>query len=114
MAYGTRVNFEPIREAAFGAIGATYSAVGSATTDFTRLVSINNGTDAQVYISLDGVHNHLRLAANSFKLLDLTANKVQDDGLFISNGTVFYVKQVSGAPTTGTLWIETLYAVGGV
>lgn len=114
MAYGTRVVFEAIREIAAAAITATYTAVGPATIDHTRLVSINNSTNGEVYISLDGIVNHLRLAPNSFKLFDLTANKVQDDGLFIAEGTIFYIKYVTAAPTTGNLWIEVLYASGGV
>ena len=42
MAYGTRVRFEELREAAFGAIAAGYTAVGGATSDHTRLFSIFN------------------------------------------------------------------------
>lgn len=114
MAFGTRVNFEPIREQAFGSIGASYAAIGTATVDHARLVSISNSTDADVYISLDGTTNMLRVASNSFKLFDLTTNKVSDDGFFIAEGTIFYVKRVSGAPTSGTVWIEVMYALGGV
>lgn len=114
MAYGTRVQFEAVKEIAFGSIGATYSAIGTATTDHTRLVCITNTTDTDVYISLDAITNHLRIATNSFKLLDLTTNKVQDDGLFIDVGTIFYIKRTSGAPASGTVWVEVLYAGGGV
>lgn len=114
MAYGTRVRFEAVREIASGSISGAYAAVGTATTDHTRLVSISNGTDTDIYISLNGTTNHLRVASNSFKLFDLTTNKVSDDGFFIDEGTIFYAKQVSGAPTTGTLWIEVMYADGGV
>lgn len=114
MAFGTRVNFEAVREIAFGSISGTYAAIGTATLDHTRIVSFTNGTNADVYISLDGTTNMLRVAANSFKLFDLVSNEVSDDGFFISQGTVFYVKQVSGAPTSGTVWVEVMYAVGGV
>lgn len=114
MAFGTRVRFEEIREAAFGAIGAAYLAVGGATSDHTRLVSFFNSTDADVYISLNGATNHLRIAAGSGQILDLTTNKVKDDGLFIDEGTIFYQKRVGAAPTTGSLWIQVMYADGGV
>ena len=114
MAYGTRVRFEAIREAAFGTIGAAYSAVGSATGDHTRLAAIFNSTDADVYIPLDGVTNHLRIASGSGQIFDLTTNKVRDDGLFIAQGTTFYVKRAAGAPSSGLVWIEVLYADGGV
>jgi hypothetical protein len=114
MAFGTRVQFEAVREIASGSIGASYSAVGSATIDHSRLVVFANSTDAEVYISLDGTTNHLRFAPNSFKIFDFTTNKVRDDGLFIDIGTVFYIKRVSAAPTSGTFWIEVMYAAGGI
>lgn len=114
MSYGRRVSFEAVREAAFGAIGVNYAAIGSVTTDYTRIVSFFNSTDADVYISLDGVTNHLRIASGTGQVIDLTANKVRDDGLFIKLGTQFYQKRAGGAPTTGNVWIQTVSAAGGV
>lgn len=114
MAYGTRAQYEPIREVAAASVGATYSAIGAAINDHARIIRLVNTCDTEVYISIDGTNNHLRLAENSFVLYDLSSNKVQDDGLFLSIGTVFYVKRVSGAPATGSVWVEVLYASGGV
>ena len=113
MAYGKRVAFEPIREIAFGSITGTYQAVGTGLADNARLIRIVNQMDTQMYISIDGTTDHIRLPAGGFLLLDLSANKIRDDGLFLAVGTIFYVKQVS-APSTGSLWIEVLYAEGGV
>lgn len=114
MAFGTKVAFEAVREVAAASITASYTAVGTATLDHARLISISNGTNAEVYISIDGVVNHLRLASNSFKLFDFTSNKVMDDGLFLAQGTIFYIKLVGAAATTGSVWIEVAYASGGV
>jgi hypothetical protein len=114
MAYGTRASFETIREVAFGGIGAAYAAVGTALTDHARLVRFVNTTDVEVYISFDAATDQIRLAINSFYILDLAANKVKDDGLFLPLGTVIYQKRVSGAPSSGSLWIEVLYAQGGI
>lgn len=114
MAYGTRATFDAVRELAFGGISGTYAAVGTALTDHARLVRFVNQTDAQIYISLDGSTNNIRMAANSFFILDFSSNKVRDDGLFLPIGTIFSTKQVSGAPTTGSLWIEVVAATGGV
>jgi len=110
MAYGRRVQFEAVREVAFGGIGAAYAALGAAITDNARLIGITNTTDAEVYISFDGVNNHLRVAAGSFKLYDLTANKVRDDGYFLATGTIIYQTRVAGAPTSGALWAEVITA----
>lgn len=114
MAYGTRAAFEPIREAAFGDVGAAYAALGGPFTDHARIVRIVNSTDVQVYISTDGVNDHLRMAANSFFVIDLSSNKVRDDGLFIAIGTQIYQRRVSGAPGSGAVWLEVLFAQGGV
>ena len=111
MAYGRRVQFEAVREAAFGGIGAAYAALGAALTDNARLIGFTNTTDAEVYISFDlGVTNHLRIAAGSFKLYDLTTNKVRDDGYFLPTGTVISQVRVAGAPTSGALWAEVITA----
>ena len=54
------------------------------------------------------------LSSNSFKLFDLSSNKIRDDGLFLAVGTQIYVKEVSASVTSGTFWIEVLFAEGGV
>lgn len=114
MAYGTRAQFDAVRELAFGSLSGTYAALGTALTDHARIVRIANGTDAQMYVSVDGSTNNFRLAANSFALFDFSTNKIRDDGLFVAVGTQFYVKQVSAAATTGGIWIEVVSAAGGV
>lgn len=114
MAYGTRVAFEAVREIAFGSISGTYATLGTPLLDHGRLLGLNNSTNADVYISFNGSTNHLRMAANSFKLYDFSTNKVRDDGLFIAIGTQIYVKEVSGAPTSGTVWAEIMYGEGGI
>lgn len=114
MAYGTRASFEAVREVAFGSIGANYAAVGTATTDHARIIIFTNTTNAEVYVSLDGSTNMMRLPANSYRLIDFSTNRIRDDGLFIPIGTLFYVKQVSGAPGSGSFWVEVVYGAGGV
>lgn len=114
MAYGTRAQFDAVRELAFGSISGSYAALGTALTDHARIVRIANGTDAQIYVSVDGSTNNFRLAANSFALFDFSTNKIRDDGLFVAVGTQFYAKQVSGAPTSGAVWVEVVSAAGGV
>ncbi len=114
MAYGTRATFDAIRELAFGGISANYAAIGVALTDHARLVRFVNTTDVEIYISLDNSTDQIRMAANSFFILDFSSNKVRDDGLFVPVGTIFYTKQVSGAPTSGSVWVEAIAASGGI
>ena len=115
MAYGTRVGFEPVREVAFGSVTGSYTAVGAATTDHARIIHIVSTLSTDVYISIDGFVDHLRIAGGGFVLFDFSTNKIHDDGLFLKEGTIFYVKQTSaGAPASGNLWIEVVYGQGGV
>lgn len=113
MAYGTRVGFEAVKELAFGSISGTYASVGTPTAEHVRIISFQNGCNQDLYISFDGSTNQLRIAANSFKLIDLSSNKIRDDGMFLGVGTQVYVKEVSASVTSGTFWMETLFADGG-
>lgn len=114
MAFGTRAQFDAVREVAFGAISGTFTPIGGPLTDHARIVIFTNSTNVEVYISADGIVNNFRMAANSFKLIDFSTNKIRDDGLFVSIGTQFYVKEVAGAPGSGAVWIEVISAAGGV
>ncbi len=113
MAFGTRVFFEEVRELNFGDFGGTYVPIGVPLIHHIRLMALNNSTNHEIYISLDGINDHLRMAQNSFKLFDLSSNKVKDDGLFISSGTQVFIRYVSTIGTSGSVWIEVMYAEGG-
>lgn len=114
MAFGTKVQFDAVRELAFGSISGSYSAIGTALTDHARIATFNNSTNVDVYISLDGSTNHIRLASGGFAIFDFTANEVMQDGMFINVGTIFYCKAQSSLPSSGTVWIEVVAAAGGV
>lgn len=113
MAFGTKVQFNPIGTVAFGSITGTYAAFGPPMPGHARIIRISNDSNEDVLISADGVTDNLRIASNSFLLLDFSANKIQDDGLFVAMGVQFYIKYVS-APSSGSIWIEVITAAGGV
>lgn len=112
MAFGTRCGFEAVREVAFGSITNAYVALGPPVGVYPRLVVFTNSTDKDVYVSLNGVTNHLRIAAASFKLFDITSDKVNDAGFFFQKGTQFYIK-FAVAPGAGEFWIEVAGATAG-
>lgn len=113
MSFKKRVNFEAVRELAFGGISGTYANLGAVLTEPGRLVTFYNTTDADIYVSFDASTDQIRVATNSFRVLDFTANKNREDGLFLAVGTQISVKQVSGAPTSGDFWAEVMFADGG-
>ena len=113
MAFGIYADFEDLREVAFGDIGATYAVFGAAFTDYPRALRIVNGTDADVYISTNGIKEKLRVNANSFLLWDVSANKQANSQLWLPKFQI-YQKRVSGTPASRvTLWMETLIGIGG-
>ena len=112
MSYGTRCGFEAVREVAFGSITNAFVALGPPVGVYPRIVVFTNSTDKDIYVSLDGITNQLRIAAASFKLFDITSDKVDNAGFFLQKGSVFYVKYVA-APGAGEFWIEVAGATAG-
>ena len=113
MAFGTRVQFNPLGSVAFGAITNSYTAFGAPMPKPAHLIRFNNSTNQDILISADGVTDHLRIAANSFALFDFTSNRVSDNGYFVAEGVQFFIKYVL-APGSGSAWIEVITASGGV
>ena len=109
-----KVKFDTLRTIAFGSISGTYAAIGSATTVNPRTICITNDTDAAMIVSDDNTNStgKMYLPARSFRLYDLTTNERQtrDDSFEIGKNVTMYIKQYSGAPTTGVVALEYLYA----
>lgn len=111
MAYGIRIVPDLLRTAAFGAIGAGYTAVGAVFLHPMRIISIKNTTDANLLFSFDGITDHEFVPSDSGIVLDFCANSVNTAGAFIGVGTTIYVKQ-SGVPTNGSVNISCYYGFG--
>lgn len=113
MPYVSRVAIEPIRTLGFASISGTYAAVGTPLVHPIRIIVFTNFTNGILFISDDGVNDKLIVAASSFKLFDLDTNR--DGGVNeqfkLAIGTQLYVRQ-STAPTSGSFYIECLYASG--
>lgn len=106
-----KAELEALRSLAFGSISGSYAAVGTSFANPCRLICFTNNTDGDMLFSRDGSTDELFVAAGSFKLFDVSTNHraVNQDDLTFPVGTRWYVKQ-STAPTTGSVYIETLYA----
>ena len=103
-----RILAEPVRTLAFGSISGAYMGIGTGLSNASRIIYILNATDAFLMFSYDGVNDNQPLPANSAILLDLTANKTQQQGAYISEGTRVYVKEV-GTPSTGAVYVASYY-----
>lgn len=77
-----------------------------------RIVEFLNATDQPVFISWDGVNDHMVVPAQGFVLLDISTNKAEVGGAFnIALGQVFYAKAVSTQPSTGAVYVMAFYGV---
>jgi len=108
MAYAIRIMAETIKSLGFASIGAAFMGVGTGLENPSRIMFIQNLTDASLMFSLDGVNEHFALPANGFLLLDVTANKTADEGLFFQEGQRLYVKEI-GNPTSGSVYFSSFY-----
>jgi hypothetical protein len=106
-----RVRFEPLRALAFGSISGTYAAIGTALANASHLIKVDNLTDVTVTISFDGVNDHFVMPTQSGTIFDFSSDMVLPVGkLFLSQGTIVYVKQTSGAPSSGNVYVSSMYA----
>lgn len=108
-----RLTFEPLRTLAAASVTGTYTAIGSALQNPTRILYIGNLTDATLLFSVDGVHDHVELPTSGFILLDAAANQTHNQGAFFPAGMTVYVKE-SGTPTTGSANVSTVYATAAL
>jgi len=106
--FAIRLVPEPIRTLGFASIGVTYMGIGTEITNPVRILRIQNLTNALLWFSFDGVNDHEALAANSFLLLDITANKAGGNGYYLAEKTRIYVKE-NTTPTDGSVYVTVYY-----
>lgn len=110
MPFSQAALFDNLRELAGTSVTGTYQAVGSVFTVNPRILAFNNSSDVDLYISTDGINNKLRIAANSFKLYDIEANKSSTGDNLIPIGSSILVKTTGAIPTRGAFWVEAIYS----
>lgn len=86
----------------------TYLGIGISFTHSSRQFYILNATDVSLQFSIDGINDHFVLVANGYFLNDVSSNKSEKEGLYVSQGTRFYVKTL-GTPTTGAVYLSMVY-----
>ncbi len=106
-----RIRYEALRSLAFGGISGAYAGVGIAFDNPVRILKITNLTNADLLISFDGVTDRDIIPANTVEVLDYGSNKANPGGqLDQSLGERVYVKQASGAATSGSVYVTVIYA----
>ena len=98
-----RLQFDVLRELAYTALTSSFQVLGGVVTIPLYAVKIQNTTNSDLDISLDGVNIGDRLPPNSFALYDFAANHVSPGISLMPANTQFYVRLKSGtaSPTSG-------------
>jgi hypothetical protein len=110
MSLAVRMRFEPLKKLGFASIGAGYMGIGSGLSHPAREILVQNLTDKTLVFSEDGIIDKFKLPAMSGYVLDITANKTNQVGLFVmAEGERLYVKQDSLAPTSGEVCFSAVY-----
>lgn len=109
---GLELRAEPLRSLAYTGISSSYAPIGIPLSNPTRILLVQNLTNATLTFSYDGVNDHFVLPANGFKLTDITTNELpQAGGFFVSRGTQMSVK-TNGTPSSGSVYVSAEYAGG--
>lgn len=111
MAYSQAFRADPVRELAFGSMGASYVAIGSGFDHPVRQVLVSNFTNATLMFSFDGIQDHFPLLTNSSIFIDIGSNRIDQSGWFASIGTVIHVKNI-GTPSSGSVYVSAFYGKG--
>jgi hypothetical protein len=106
------VRVDGLRSLAAGSISATYAAVGTVFTHQMRLVKLINNTNADCFVSFDGINDNDFVPANGFSLYDCNTNKNLPDSRWIFQpSTTVYVRSI-GAPSTGAFYVVAIFGQG--
>ncbi len=103
-----RILPETIRTLVAAGVIAGYTAIGTALANPSRVLMLQNLTDASVMFSWDGINDHIALPAGGQLVLDITTNSSTSGSFNAASGTIFYAKRI-GVPTTGSVYVSTFY-----
>ena len=104
-----KMQWENRRDLPFGSITGTYAPIGGPLLSPARVIKIVNTTDVDIDISDDGINDKdICPAGTSMFLYDISSNKTAQNTLYLSAGTLLYVK---GSPTTGTVYYVVVFAI---
>jgi hypothetical protein len=105
--------YDALRSLSAGSIIVSqYVAVGAVFSNPVRILKIQNLTNANLFISFDGITNHDIIPANAGEVYDICSNAALASGLLETPaGQRVYVMPESVAPTVGTaVYVTVQYA----
>ncbi len=106
-----KARFETLRSVAFGAVTASFVALGTPLNYPSRKLNFINLSDADIEVSDDGTNPKWIIAASSGDIEDIGTNR-NDLGcnLEIPAYTQLYVRYIGSAPTVKGFYVGSMYA----
>lgn len=104
--------YEVLRSVAFGSIPTgSWVAVGTPYANPARLLKVTNTTNANIFISDDGVNQKDIIPAGTSQWIDYSSDKSNQAGVLEQpTNTQFYVQYSGTAPTSGNIYVTLIYA----
>jgi len=91
--------------------GVSYAPLGSSITQTVVSLVIASSYDQSVFISVDGINDHLFIPMTSVIEIGFSENKQNIGRLLLRTGTQFFLKEgPDGPPTAGDLFISFIFA----
>jgi hypothetical protein len=110
MSVSVRLKCDLQRAISYADIDVAYMGVGSSLQYPARIIYIFNNTNTMIQFSYDGINDNFVLPSQGLKTLDIATNRSTEMGIFLPAGDRLYVKQIAGAPTSGSVYFTVYYS----
>lgn len=105
MANGLRLIPETLRSRDSTTFTGSFQTLGTPLNYACCLVKIVNNSNVLATISWDGLTSHDIVPANSFTLYDVCSDAGAQRGLYVPQGTQFYVSGAAGGTNAGLIYL---------
>lgn len=109
MASGLRIIPDTLRSVDSATFNGAFQKIGTPLLYASCLVKAVNNSNVLVTISWDGVNDHDVLPATSFTLYDVCSDAGSQRGLYVPQGTQFYVNGAAGGGNNGLVYIVSFH-----
>lgn len=109
MTFHVQAQFLGLQQQPFSFITGDYQPIVDGYLHPARLLIFNSTLDEDVLISFSGTGDHLRIAANSYKVIDISANQTRDKAFVLKRLSKIFIKNTGTNPTTGFFWVEGMF-----
>ena len=104
-----RMQWETLRELSYTSLSTSYMSIGGPLLNPARQFIIQNFTDQNIYLSLDGVNPIIKLPSGGYIIDDIASNKTNIVGLFMVEGDILYARYDTIAPMSGSVCFSVMY-----